>query len=187
MVLVVFGRPSRVVRREQYEKSAEEVLRAAAANPDLRFVVKVHPSDTSGFWPSVASDRRLPNLRVTISDDFYQLLREAWVVVTRHSTAGAEAICGGKPVAVVDTGSELGEAGTDGDYVEFGAAYVVREAGALLSVLGDLKATKPGEDALASRREEYAARFMTRGSEPAAKRASSLLVELAQSTAGASK
>ena len=180
IVLVVFGRPSRVIRRAAFEAAASEVVETAAQRRDLDFVVKVHPADTSGFWPAVAARSRRPNLRIVETGDLYELLHNSWVVVTRHSTAGAEAICAGKPLVVVDIAQDGAPAGTDADYVAFGAAYRVDVPGELLKVLSSLESAEPGADELASKRSAYAARFLSRTEETAAKRASRLLTELAR-------
>jgi hypothetical protein len=141
--------------------------------------VKVHPGDKSRVWHTLKGLRRLDNVTIVEGTDFYELLPHVSVVVTMHSTAGAEAICAGKPVVAVDIRASDDDAVRDPDYVTFGAAYAVRAPGTLVFALREILTAGASADRLATRRSEYGEAFLTRSSISAAERIASHLVELA--------
>jgi hypothetical protein len=186
IVLVAFGRPSRVVQRATYEAAAREVLETSIAREDLKFVIKVHPADSSGFWQSLVGER-YKNVEVLEKGNLEDVLASAWVVVTRHSTAGAEAICAGKPLVVVDISEDGMVGGNSADYVSFGAAYTVERPHGLLRILSELGDTGDGDDRLATVRQDYALRFLTTGPGTASERISRILRDIASTGGGAER
>lgn len=179
-VLIAFGRQSRAVLRSQYERSADEVLDAIAAHQNQSFVIKPHPSDTTSFWSDAISARQLSNARVARNEDFYRLLDQSWAVVTQYSTSGAEAICCGRPLFVVDIRDTNENPAMVTDFVDENAVYEVKERGKFPDLLSTVASCAPGSDALAEKRELFARNFLAQGSNSAAERVVALASELLQ-------
>ena len=120
MILVTFGVPGNFIAEASFARAAGEVFAAAAELPNVRFMIRPHPSDRGSVWKELISDCRLPNVMLCSDGDTYALIHECRMLVTMASTTGAEAIFLGKPVVAVN----LEQQETELDYIGSGAAYL---------------------------------------------------------------
>ena len=102
MILVTFGVPGNFIAEASFAGAASEVLAAAAELPNVRFVIRPHPSDRASVWKELISEGRPPNVLLCRDGDTYALMHECRMLVTMASTTGAEAIFLGKPVVAVN-------------------------------------------------------------------------------------
>jgi hypothetical protein len=104
--LVVFystRKASWVIGEEDFERHLRAVYAAADAMPAVEFVVKLHPSEQRQVVERLTADRSRPvNLRVTHTDDAYELLQRCRVAATVSSTIGYEALLFQRPLLVLN-------------------------------------------------------------------------------------
>jgi hypothetical protein len=184
IVLVAFGRPSRIVDPDFFA-SAIRLVADAAEDSSVPFVVNLHPGDSRGFWD--AALHPLDNPQLTFSRDLiYQLMPRAVALVTNHSTAGAEGVLADIPVVCVARHQDprsgaIREPSVVPSYLSEGAAYSVDSARMLAGLVGDLL-SNDGSDPLAAKRVAYARRFLDRSSERSSHlRTADLILELTHS------
>jgi hypothetical protein len=182
MVLVTFGVPGNFIAEASFAKAASEVFVAAAQLPDVRFVIRPHPSDRASVWKELLRQHRPRNVTLSRDGDTYSFIHECRILVTMASTTGAEAAFLGKPVVAVN----LEQQEIDLDYIGAGAAYLASAPGELTSLLKMVLSMPEGADPLAEARRTFAEQFLHVEARPAAERIVEYLSELvhpAQATA----
>jgi len=80
---------------------------AAAAMPEVRFVVRPHPTEADGAWEDLLGP--IANVRVTREGPIGAWIRRAVAVVHNGSTTGLEAAVGGVPVISFQPAHERAE------------------------------------------------------------------------------
>lgn len=97
-----------VIGTSDFERHLAAVRTAAATLPDVDFVIKLHPGETRGVVERLNAEANLPsNLRVTHTDDAYELLQRCHAAVTVSSTIGYEALLFRRPLLILNlTGRE---------------------------------------------------------------------------------
>jgi hypothetical protein len=130
-VAVAFGRPGRIVDPMFFASAIRMVARTSQAMKDVEFEVKIHPGDSRSFWE--AALRPLEGRhRLTFSGrSIEEVIAMADVLITTHSTAGAEAILAEVPVLCIgghvdpDSGRPY-ETHYEPPYLTVGAARLVQ-------------------------------------------------------------
>jgi hypothetical protein len=174
MILVTFGVPGNFIADASFARAAGEVFAAAAELPNVRFVIRPHPSDRGSLWKELMSEWRLSNIVFARDTDTYELMRGCRILVTMASTTGAEAIFFGKPVVAVN----LERQETDLDYIGAGAAYLASAPGELSAMIKSVLSKPEGADPLAEARRAFAEQFLHVEPRPAAERIVEYLCEL---------
>ncbi len=83
----------RVLTKTGYETHMRAIAETARVFPDWEFVVKLHPVDYYPFdGPALLELRGLANVRVSKTEDTYELLKRSSVAVTYASTVAFEAM-----------------------------------------------------------------------------------------------
>jgi surface carbohydrate biosynthesis protein len=103
--------------------------RTAAALPEVRFVVRPHPTEAEGAWEDLLGP--IPNLLVTREGPIGPWIRRAVAVVHNGSTTGLEAAVAGVPVVSFQPHGERGE------LLSNRLGRIARDADDLVAAVGD--------------------------------------------------
>lgn len=92
-----------VIGTHDFERHLAAVYSAARTLPDVDFVVKLHPGETQATVERLTADASRPsNLRVTQTDDAYELLQRCHAAMTVSSTVGYEALLFRRPLVILN-------------------------------------------------------------------------------------
>jgi hypothetical protein len=159
-------------KHTQIARAFPALVRAAAAMPDVRLVVKTHPAETPGPYRRDAAG--FGNVTIApASADLAALVAAARLVVTVNSTVAIDAMVLGVPSLVVDLPNNLSP------FVEAGVMTGAGPADDLAPVLRRLLAHETEREAWTARRTAFLARYAISSDGASARRAAEAILELA--------
>ena len=128
--------------------------------------MSLHPGDSQLFWEMALSSVTTHPRLAFQTGGIYELMERASVLVTNHSTAGAEAVLADIPVICITSHrdpltGESRETTYTPSFLTDGAAYGVGTVDELSALIESIMSSE-GADALAEARKDYASRFLSR-------------------------
>lgn len=86
--------------------AAEEIIKAAKKNKDIKLIIKLHPNETEEFYQKIIKKHNAKNVVIANNDkSLYQILALVNLAITCYSTVGMEAILFELPILIFDSQS----------------------------------------------------------------------------------